>query len=217
MSEPEMSASDFKKQLLEVIENLTEDSEIFIECTICKKWRKVSGYSTGDLVPEHWECSMQENGNCSIPSPYDDSDLMEYDPGQIVWAKLSGYPWWPGMIDLSTHCNIIRKPNEVRHRVKILVFSHKYHVRFFGKHVLKQWVDQRQICFYSKNSPDQILGEKRGLYKDLERAILQAEKAQKMNLQDRLKKYSFGLCHSDDDSKKVAETNAKGTEGKEIK
>ncbi|GFW78381.1 hypothetical protein TNCV_1379271 [Trichonephila clavipes] len=42
---------------------------------------------------------------------------------------------------------------------------------------------------------DKVLGEKRGLYKDLERAILQAEKAQKMNMKDRLLKYSFGCSY----------------------
>ncbi|GFW78385.1 hypothetical protein TNCV_1379311 [Trichonephila clavipes] len=85
----------------------------------------------------------EENGNCSIPSPYDVSDLMEYDPGQIVWAKLSRYPWWPGMIDYATTLQYYKKTSRCE----------KYNVRFFGKHVLQQWIDQLQICTYAKNPP----------------------------------------------------------------
>ncbi|GFW78389.1 hypothetical protein TNCV_1379351 [Trichonephila clavipes] len=53
-----------KEKLREIINAFTEDKEIFIECTICLKWRKVPGYSTGDLVPKDWECSMQERNLC---------------------------------------------------------------------------------------------------------------------------------------------------------
>ncbi|GFQ73359.1 hypothetical protein TNCT_182681 [Trichonephila clavata] len=85
---------EIKEKLCELIEEFTEDKEIYIECTKCKKWRKVPGYSTGDNVPELWECSMQENGNCSIPSSCgDDNDFMEFDPGQVVWAKKKRLPW----------------------------------------------------------------------------------------------------------------------------
>ncbi|GFQ77708.1 hypothetical protein TNCT_493821, partial [Trichonephila clavata] len=45
---------------------------------------------------------------------------------------------------------------------------------------------------------DEKVGEVKSLYPGLERAILQAEKAQKMKIKDRLKKYSIGACNSGD-------------------
>lgn len=43
--------------------------------------------------------------NCSVPeSPIhvrDEEDLIhgEYTAGSVVWARLTGWPWWPAMVD----------------------------------------------------------------------------------------------------------------------
>ena len=31
----------------------------------------------------------------------------QYKVGNIVWIKLKGYPWWPGMVRITIYNNIL--------------------------------------------------------------------------------------------------------------
>lgn len=47
----------------------------------------------------------KEFASCSVPEAplrlHDEEDLIhsEYAAGSLVWARLTGWPWWPAMVD----------------------------------------------------------------------------------------------------------------------
>lgn len=32
-----------------------------------------------------------------------ENQKLDFKMGQLVWAKVVGYPWWPAMVRLTTH------------------------------------------------------------------------------------------------------------------
>lgn len=100
---------------------------MWIECTLCGKWRLQPDSIEPCKVYDHWTCAMNSDpkyNDCSVPqgevpNPADDEEYVEtsFVPGSIVWAKMDGYPWyvapstlfmfvimillirWPGMIE----------------------------------------------------------------------------------------------------------------------
>ncbi|CAL1292841.1 unnamed protein product, partial [Larinioides sclopetarius] len=79
---------------------------IGVQCSRCQKWRLTYQYQESKDVPTDWNCSMwkinkKKRGNCSIHSNLTEADFAreDYPPGTVVWAKLSGFPWWPAMVE----------------------------------------------------------------------------------------------------------------------
>ncbi|GFS55920.1 zinc finger CW-type PWWP domain protein 1 [Nephila pilipes] len=176
-----------QQELKEVIDQYTADHSIFVECDVCRQWRRVEGYSSGDQLPDYWECSMQENGSCDIPSKLDvNEDRMEFDPGQIVWAKLGQYPWWPGMVDF----DYISKTKRFDY-FKRQNGSEQFNVRFFGEKTLHQWIVKDRIRSFSTTSTKGQLSKPKRRFFNLEKAIQQAEEAKNVPIKERLKKFSF--------------------------
>ncbi|KAL8185154.1 UNVERIFIED_CONTAM: DNA mismatch repair protein msh6 [Gekko kuhli] len=74
-----------------------------------------------------------------VPVPVAESVLSELTPGDLVWAKLEGYPWWP--------CLVYNHPTEgtfVRGRGR----SARIHVQFFDDEPSRGWVGVKYIKSY---------------------------------------------------------------------
>ncbi|XP_048375271.1 DNA mismatch repair protein Msh6 isoform X2 [Sphaerodactylus townsendi] len=75
-----------------------------------------------------------------VPVPAAESILGELVPGDLVWAKLEGYPWWP--------CLVYNHPTEgtfVRGRGR----SSRIHVQFFDDTPSRGWVGVKYIKPYT--------------------------------------------------------------------
>ncbi|XP_076222624.1 uncharacterized protein LOC116434941 isoform X2 [Nomia melanderi] len=86
------------------------DTGLWVECcrATCKKWRYVEEYHDPTDVPKIWYCEMNSDksiASCTIPeipkTPVIEADLIEneYNAGSIVWVRVSGYPWWPAIVN----------------------------------------------------------------------------------------------------------------------
>lgn len=161
-----------------------------VECVKCKKWRLVDNYKEKSEVPDNWDCSMwkmnKKQGSCDIPSNVTENDFVEEEfvPGSIIWAKFGRYPWWPGMVE---DC-----PDSGEY-FESGVEGKKYHITFFGGKPLRNWIPDIKVVDFSKPSP--VKSNKRKVCKDLDRAIIEAEKAIKMPQKKRLETYSFGVVY----------------------
>lgn len=68
------------------------------------------------------------------------SEINTYSPGDLVWAKLEGHPWWP--------CLVYNHPTEgilYRGRGK----TSRIHVQFFDDTPSRGWVSMRYIRPYA--------------------------------------------------------------------
>ena len=67
------------------------------------------------------------------PTPF---FVQRHEVGEIVWAKMDGHPWWPGMI--------CKHPSSGRHEKKSGKFI-DVHVQFFGKPPTRGWIRKRYV------------------------------------------------------------------------
>ncbi|XP_072898376.1 histone-lysine N-methyltransferase NSD2 [Hemitrygon akajei] len=130
---------------------------------------------------------------------------VKYDVGDMVWSKVSGYPWWACMISsdpiLGTHT-----------KVKVVSKStcRQYHVQFFGEAPERAWIfEKSMIPFLGAHQYDELIqesakhasskAEKNKLLKPIparirlqwDIGIAQAENALAMTPENRKAKYTF--------------------------
>lgn len=63
-------------------------------------------------------------------------------PGELVWAKMEGYPYWPGMITNHVHHKMLRGSKSDR----------ECHVQFFGEPQTRGWVPVKYVISHYLNS-----------------------------------------------------------------
>ncbi|XP_043468474.1 zinc finger CW-type PWWP domain protein 1-like isoform X2 [Leptopilina heterotoma] len=178
------------------------DIGLWIECCNkkCKKWRYVEEYHDPTQVPEKWICSMNSDQNfssCDAPqdSNYnkceDDLILNKYNAGSIVWGKINGYPWWPGIVD---DCPETLKYYELKGSSSIPV---RYHVTFFEKDVSRSWLTEKRIKPLKEDDAIQPTKKQQLVFKgknyaeDVKKYLALAKSALPISITDRLEKFSF--------------------------
>ncbi|KAG8180511.1 hypothetical protein JTE90_007466 [Oedothorax gibbosus] len=169
----------------------SKDFGIWIECTSCKKWRKNLEYSESHEVPEHWCCSMAtcngKKGNCEDPEENSEEEFYEYCPGSLVWARLDGYPWWPGMVD--------EDPDIEEYFFEDDKGIRSYNITFLDERVTHAWIPANSLSSFLNPPPRNSCVQKQYRKNKYSDAIMKAEKraqiALKMTIKERLKKFSF--------------------------
>ncbi|XP_078455292.1 histone-lysine N-methyltransferase NSD2-like isoform X10 [Lampetra planeri] len=83
-------------------------------------------------------------------SPQENSDL--YSIGDVVWAKISGHPWWPCMVSCDPKLGI-----HMRVKGQVKSFTRQYHVQFFGEAAERAWVCYRSLVMFSSREQYELL------------------------------------------------------------
>nr|XP_045017405.1 histone-lysine N-methyltransferase NSD2 isoform X2 [Jaculus jaculus] len=129
---------------------------------------------------------------------------LKYNVGDLVWSKVSGYPWWPCMVSadplLHNHTKLKGQKKSAR----------QYHVQFFGDAPERAWIFEKSLVAFegegqfeklcqesAKQAPTKA--EKIKLLKPIsgrlrtqwEMGIVQAEEAASMSIEERKAKFTF--------------------------
>ncbi|XP_008840056.1 histone-lysine N-methyltransferase NSD2 isoform X2 [Nannospalax galili] len=140
----------------------------------------------------------------SCPNTGRDRDHLKYNVGDLVWSKVSGYPWWPCMVSadplLHNHTKLKGQKKSAR----------QYHVQFFGDAPERAWIFEKSLVAFegeeqfeklcqesAKQAPTKA--EKIKLLKPIsgrlraqwEMGIVQAEEAASLSVEERKAKFTF--------------------------
>ena len=185
---------------------------IYVQCCKkkCQKWRLVTEFADASLVPDYWICSMnrdKSNSMCGVGGNNFSSDAPDIDikfsRGSLVWAKLKGFPWWPGMIDSCPD-------SQEYFWVDENICSHEpcwYHVVYFegrGTEVSRAWIRADDIVSMTTpiTQPYGSTATRSGPLKQrLKNAIEMAESAKSHPRKVRLEKFSFNTLFENNSKK----------------
>ncbi|NWV62437.1 MSH6 protein, partial [Malurus elegans] len=119
----------------------------------------------------------------------------EYSPGDLVWAKMEGYPWWP--------CLIYNHPTEgtiVRGKGK----STRVHVQFFDDSPTRGWISIKYLRPYKGSSDGETM--KGGVFystkPEIKRAMVLADDAMS---KDKTKRLELAVCNEPSDTEEEEE------------
>ncbi|KAH3884980.1 hypothetical protein DPMN_008966 [Dreissena polymorpha] len=95
----------------------------------------------------------QENGKECFPRvTFAESNLsgiptcntMDYQQGDLVWAKVEGHPWWPALVWPGPKGSIFKETKK----------SKQIHVQFFSEPPTTAWIKEKSVDkFEGKDSP----------------------------------------------------------------
>ncbi|XP_076818991.1 uncharacterized protein LOC143464850 isoform X5 [Clavelina lepadiformis] len=131
-------------------------------------------------------CSAPEiDWTAALKCSQDHFVYTKFNAGSIVWAKMPGYPSWPAMIDSDPDMNLFYEYNDDGTVLR-------YHVVFLDDHVSRAWIPACNIVPYKQNTSRNFVDSKgRDFKAELQSAMLNADAALKMTLEQRLGKFSF--------------------------
>lgn len=122
-----------------------------------KRIRKIKAYDDDFLMYDVPSCSnsaLIQNLAKQITPAQENLEDIKYNLGDLVWAKVSGHPWWPCMIsnpDLSPTCPKTEAKNNKNEHFKLIGGSRpkrSFYVQFFGPSVEHAWVPEGNIIEY---------------------------------------------------------------------
>ncbi|XP_004715130.1 histone-lysine N-methyltransferase NSD2 isoform X1 [Echinops telfairi] len=141
----------------------------------------------------------------SCPNSSRDKDqLLKYNIGDLVWSKVSGYPWWPCMVSADPLLHTCTKLKGQKKSAR------QYHVQFFGDAPERAWIFEKSLVAFegegqfeklcqesAKQAPTKA--EKIKLLKPIsgklraqwEMGIVQANEAAGMSADERKAKFTF--------------------------
>ncbi|XP_014375546.1 histone-lysine N-methyltransferase NSD2 isoform X1 [Alligator sinensis] len=130
--------------------------------------------------------------------------LLKYNIGDLVWSKVSGFPWWPCMVSADP---VLHSYTKLKGQKKSF---RQYHVQFFGDAPERAWIFEKSLVpFKGKDQFEQLCQEsaKQALTKaekikmlkpvsgklrpQWEMGIKQASEALGMSVEERKAKYTF--------------------------
>ncbi|XP_010014028.1 PREDICTED: histone-lysine N-methyltransferase NSD2 [Nestor notabilis] len=130
--------------------------------------------------------------------------LLKYNIGDLVWSKVSGFPWWPCMVSADPVLHAYTKLKGQKKSFR------QYHVQFFGDAPERAWIFEKSLVpFKEKDQFEQLCHEsaKQALTKaekikmlkpvsgklrpQWEMGVKQASEAVGMTVEERKAKYTF--------------------------
>ncbi|KAM3932484.1 DNA mismatch repair protein Msh6 [Leptodactylus fuscus] len=145
-------------------------------------------------------CSPKESAGATKPggkSPRaaTPSVVCDFTPGDLVWAKMPGHPWWPSLV-----YNHPREDVHLRGKGKSL----HVHVQFFDETPTRGWVGAKYIKKYSGSSASDA--KKGGMFFSTRSEIARAMKmADEAMTTDKEKRLSLAVCTEPSDSEEEME------------
>ncbi|XP_047423426.1 histone-lysine N-methyltransferase NSD2 isoform X1 [Sciurus carolinensis] len=134
----------------------------------------------------------------------DKDQLLKYNVGDLVWSKVSGYPWWPCMVSADP---LLHHYTKLKGQKKS---ARQYHVQFFGDAPERAWIFEKSLVAFEGEGQFEKLcqesaklaptkAEKTKLLKPIsgklraqwEMGIVQAEEAAGMSVEERKAKFTF--------------------------
>ncbi|KAM6961098.1 histone-lysine N-methyltransferase NSD2 [Aplochiton taeniatus] len=132
---------------------------------------------------------------------------VSYSVGDVVWTKVSGYPWWPCIVTTDPELNKhVKQKQKANSRPSGLL----YHVQYFGDAPERGYVFEKSMVFFHGEEQYQQLGRhrnkqlaSRGPHKKAAPSIprklrtqwsigiSQAKEAASMALEERMAKFTF--------------------------
>ncbi|XP_004624676.1 histone-lysine N-methyltransferase NSD2 isoform X8 [Octodon degus] len=165
----------------------------------------------------------------SCPHTGRDKDhLLKYNVGDLVWSKVSGYPWWPCMVSADP---LLHSYTKLKGQKKS---ARQYHVQFFGDAPERAWIFEKSLVAFEGEGQFEKLcqesarqaptkAEKVKLLKPIsgklraqwDMGIIQAEEAAGMSVEERKAKFTFlyvgDQLHLNPQVAKEASTAAEGS------
>uniref|UniRef100_A0A3B3R460 Histone-lysine N-methyltransferase NSD3 n=1 Tax=Paramormyrops kingsleyae TaxID=1676925 RepID=A0A3B3R460_9TELE len=74
--------------------------------------------------------------NCKVTT----GDFKDHGVGDLVWAKVGTYPWWPCMVSRDPQSKVHTRINTRGHQ--------EYHVQFFGSVPERAWIHEKRVVVY---------------------------------------------------------------------
>ncbi|XP_064142217.1 histone-lysine N-methyltransferase NSD2 isoform X3 [Loxodonta africana] len=134
----------------------------------------------------------------------DKDRLLRYSVGDLVWSKVSGYPWWPCMVSADPLLHTCTKLKGQKKSAR------QYHVQFFGDAPERAWIFEKSLVAFEGEGQFEKLcqesarqaptkAEKIKLLKPIsgklraqwEMGIVQAKEAAGMSVDERKAKFTF--------------------------
>ncbi|XP_035697462.1 zinc finger CW-type PWWP domain protein 1-like isoform X2 [Branchiostoma floridae] len=201
-----------------------EEQGTWVQCTAdkCNKWRYLADVTDPTTVPDKWTCSMnpdEEYNSCEkTEADWSKLEFVDtcYVEGSLVWAKMPGYPWWPGMVEEDPDDQAYYETDSKQKPVR-------YHVVFFGKTVSRAWIPERSVRPFTQENDVDHLGslvvDGKNYRKRVKCALTMARQAVVLSIKKRLQTFGFGQrfqghwgrqeVSSDEDEKEPAKKTAR--------
>ncbi|XP_077138552.1 DNA mismatch repair protein Msh6 [Ranitomeya variabilis] len=136
-----------------------------------------------------------KHGGKKTPRAATPSAVCDFAPGDLAWAKMPGYPWWPSLV-----YNHPEQETHLRGKGKSL----HVHVQFFDEPPTRGWVGAKYMKNYSGSSAKET--QKGGLFfstrPEIRRAMKMADDAMTA---DKEKRLSLAVCAELSDSEEEME------------
>ncbi|XP_018618030.1 histone-lysine N-methyltransferase NSD3-like isoform X2 [Scleropages formosus] len=83
------------------------------------------------------DLKIQKQSPAVVPGS---GSCKDHQVGDLVWAKVGTYPWWPCMVSCDPQAKIHTRINTRGHQ--------EYHVQFFGSVPERAWIHEKRVVVY---------------------------------------------------------------------